>query len=168
MEDEADGGTRRRQSRGLWRLLPFAGLLLVLIGAFSYASEPHGADPDAGRMIVLALVLAAFFSVYGPEGQARLEAAGAVREKRAARSTGVGLAAGLAFALAAAILLVSRTMPHLHAPASGIDWMLAACAVAAVSLYARSLHGLWAGRRTYESGSDLEEGEKRLRDPDPE
>ena len=163
MEDES-GVATRRSGRGLWQLLPFAGLLLVAVGAFSYASGPPGADPDAGRMIVIALVLAVFFSVYGPEGQARLDPDPTVGENKAPRSTWVGLAAGLAFALAWALLLVSRTMPHLRAPASGPEWLLAACAVAAVILYARSLHGLSSGRRMDESDSDSEEGEKRFQD----
>ena len=164
MMGESGSQGYRRRSSGLWRLLPFAGLLLLAAGIHAYAGEPPGAGHDGGRMIVIALGLAAFFSVYGPERQARFDGEGAVRKSKAARSTRVGLSAAALFALAGGLLFASG-LPHgLRPPANGVDWLLAGCAVVAAGLHARSIHALWSDRRSKEidtaDGTQPDPGER--------
>ena len=153
MTDDSETSRHRRRRSGLWRLLPFAGLLLLLSGIHAYATEAPGAGQDGGRMIVIALGLAAFFSIYGPEGQARFDTDASLRKPKAARSTRIGLLAACLFALAGGALFASGLPNGLRPPANGVDWLLAGCAVVAVGLYARSIHALRSGRRSREIGT---------------
>lgn len=151
MQDATDGSeTQKRRGLQLWRLLPFAGALLLFAGNVRHGLAGHS-DHDGGRTVFFALFLAGFVAIYG---QPPLFGAGVATtaEARAARQRAFAFAATCVagIALVAAALFSQAGWLGIWTPRSRADWELVALDLASIWLYALHFHALWSARRAGE------------------
>jgi hypothetical protein len=143
MKGETEDGSRARRGFGLWRLLPFFGLLLLVFGNARHGFDGH-ADQDGARMIFFALFLAGFVAVYG---RPTLFGAGVTASVEARRRTSRFAAIGVAaLAVAGAALFSQAGWLGLWTPQSRADWQVAALDLGAAWLYLLHFHAAatWA------------------------
>jgi hypothetical protein len=140
MDDTPDGPAprRRRATGGLWRLLPFATIALLIVGNYRHATEGRMPGIDGQDYVILALLVAAFLAFYGKPAPAE------EMERVAYRAWGAIAAAILA---AGAALLFSlpwfaRFMPH-----SMADWRVAGMDLIVVWLLVDFFHAWLRPRR---------------------
>jgi hypothetical protein len=112
----SDPSPRRRRTGGLWRLLPFATIGLVILGNYKHASEGRMPGLDGQDYVVLGLLIAAFIAAYG-----RPAAPDAVA---APRRAALGPIAATILAVAVALLFSLPAFAR-FAPHSAADWRVA-------------------------------------------
>jgi hypothetical protein len=133
----------RGRGLGLWRLLPFFGLLLLPVGNLRHAFAMPG-DTDGARTLFFGLFIAGFVAVYGQPSLF----GGGVTAPRAARQRTSRFAAiaVAAIALVGAAAFSQAGWLGLWTPRSRTDWLVVALNLGAAWLYLLHFHAVWSER----------------------
>ena len=147
MSDEGTRQSRGIGGLGLWRLLPYAGVLLLVLANVRHGLGGHD-DHEGPRTAFFALFLAAFIAAYARPSLVLARAALTAAERLARRRSGQVAATALAWAALIGCALCSQSgwLP-IWVPRTGSDWELLTLDVAAAGLYILHFHAVWTWGR---------------------
>jgi hypothetical protein len=154
----SDDGTRQGRGisgLGLWRLLPYAGVLLLVLGNVRHGLGGHD-DHEGPRTVFFALFLAAFIAAYARPSLVQPRAALTPGDRLARRRTSQVAATCLAWAalIGSALCSQSGWLP-IWVPRTGSDWELVTLDLAAAGLYILHFHAVWTwGRDSAEDAAE--------------